>query len=113
MAFRWRADDGPTLNAGLFFQGIRTNIAKKPYFFFIFFFGLFKGVRTPLSPPSGYAHEIENQIGLPRVTGLPLYNYIAESKLHYTNNFKNKLFKNTSQNACDSSILQFNSHENV
>ena len=34
MAFRWRADDGPTLNAGLvaaIFQGIRTCIARKPY----------------------------------------------------------------------------------
>ena len=41
MAFRWRADDGPTLNAGLvhcscvIFQGIRTSIAKKPYTFVI------------------------------------------------------------------------------
>ena len=33
-AFRWRADDGQTLNTGLvavIFQGIRTSIAKKPY----------------------------------------------------------------------------------
>ena len=29
--FFWRADDGPTLNAG-FFQGIETSIAKKPFF---------------------------------------------------------------------------------
>ena len=40
MAFRWRADDGPAFNAGLvtllIFQGIRTNIAKKPYIFVIF-----------------------------------------------------------------------------
>ena len=39
MAFRWRADDGPTLNAGLvavIFQGIRTNIIKKHYTFVIF-----------------------------------------------------------------------------
>ena len=34
--FRWRADDGPTLNAGLVFQGIQTSIAKKPYTFVIF-----------------------------------------------------------------------------
>ena len=31
MVFRWRADDGPTMNAGLvvmcFFHGIRTSIA--------------------------------------------------------------------------------------
>ena len=48
MAFRWRADDGPTLNAGLvaaIFQGIRTCIAREPYIFVIF-----RGVRTP-SPP--------------------------------------------------------------
>ena len=25
MAFHWRADDGPTLTAGLVFQGIRTS----------------------------------------------------------------------------------------
>ena len=31
MTLRWRADDGPTLNAGLVLQGIRTSIAKKPY----------------------------------------------------------------------------------
>ena len=35
MAFRWRADDGPTLNAGLvalrFFRGSGRSIAKKPY----------------------------------------------------------------------------------
>ena len=39
MAFRWRADDGPTLNAGLvaaIFQEIRTCIARKPCIFVIF-----------------------------------------------------------------------------
>ena len=36
MAFRWRADDVPTLNACLGFQGIRTSIAKKPCIFVIF-----------------------------------------------------------------------------
>ena len=40
MAFRWRADDGPTLNGWLgsfvIFQGIWTSIAKKPYIFVIF-----------------------------------------------------------------------------
>ena len=33
MAFRWQANDGPTLNAGLVFEGIRTSIAKKPLYF--------------------------------------------------------------------------------
>ena len=33
-AFRWRADDGPTLNAD--FQGIWNRIAKKPYIFVLF-----------------------------------------------------------------------------
>ena len=51
MTFRWRADDGPTLNAGLLgsfviFQGIRTSIANKPYIFVIF-----RGSPDPLSPP--------------------------------------------------------------
>ena len=36
MAFRWRADDGPALNAGLVLQVIMTNFAWKPYIFVIF-----------------------------------------------------------------------------
>ena len=39
MAFRWHADECPTLNAGLaaaIFQGIRTCIARKTYMFVIF-----------------------------------------------------------------------------
>ena len=39
MVFRWRADDGPTLNAGLvaaICKGIRTYIARKPYILVIF-----------------------------------------------------------------------------
>ena len=55
MPFKWHfdADDGPTLNTGLkvlWFQGIRTSIAKKPYIFVIFRVSL-----DPL-PPSGSAH---------------------------------------------------------
>ena len=50
MAFCWRADGGPTLNAGLVafvgLQGIRTSIAKKPYIFVIL-----EGVQTPCPPP--------------------------------------------------------------
>ena len=52
MAFRWRADDGPTLNPGLvaaIFQGIRTCVAGKPYIFVIFQGGG-RGVRTPCPP---------------------------------------------------------------
>ena len=48
MAFRWRANDGPTLNPGLvaaIFQGIRTCIARNPYIFVIF-----QGGPDPLSP---------------------------------------------------------------
>ena len=52
MAFCWRANDGPTLNAGLvaaiFFQGIQTSIAKKPNNFEIFQGGWGP---DPLSPP--------------------------------------------------------------
>ena len=44
MAFRWRTDDGPTLNAD---KGIRTSINKEPYIFVIF---QGKGVRTPCPP---------------------------------------------------------------
>ena len=49
IAFRWRANDGPTLKAGLValcdFQGIWTSIANKPYIFVIF-----QGGSGPLSP---------------------------------------------------------------
>ena len=58
IAFRWRADDGPTLNAGLvasIFQGMAC-IACKPYIFVIFQ----GGVRTP-SPPSGSAHGFSSK----------------------------------------------------
>ena len=50
MAFRWHADDGPTLNTGLvaaIFQGIRTCFARKPNIFVIL-----QGVRTNCPPPS-------------------------------------------------------------
>ena len=50
MAFRWRADNGPTLYAGLFFQGFRTSIAKEPYIFVIFQGGGGTGGPDPLSP---------------------------------------------------------------
>ena len=50
-AFRWCADDSPTLNAGLvavIFQGIQTCIARKPYILVIFQGG--GGGPDPLSP---------------------------------------------------------------
>ena len=46
MAFRWRADGGPTLNASLVIQGICTSIAKTPYIFVIFP----GGIQTPAPP---------------------------------------------------------------
>ena len=49
MAFRWRADDGPTLNAGRA-AGIRTNFAKKPYIFCDFRGGGSGPLRSPLDP---------------------------------------------------------------
>ena len=52
MAFHWRADDAPTLNAGLvaaIFQGIRNCIARKPYIFVIFHGG--GGGSGPPVPP--------------------------------------------------------------
>ena len=55
MEFRWRADDGPTLNADLvavcFFQGIRTSIATEPYSIVIFQEGRSGPLpRPPLDP---------------------------------------------------------------
>ena len=56
-AFRWWADGGPTLNAGLVFQGIRTSIAKKPYIFCDFSGG-------PLDPlMDNEAGEVFGQFG--------------------------------------------------
>ena len=56
MAFRWYADDGPTLNTGLvsfvIFQGIWTSIAGNPKFLWFFSWG-----SDPLSPRSGTAHD--------------------------------------------------------
>ena len=54
---RWRADGGPTLNAGLvalwFYRGSGpVSIAKKPYIFVIFF----QGGRSGPRPPSGSTH---------------------------------------------------------
>ena len=55
--FRWQADDGPSLNAALWylcdFQGIWTSIAKKPYSFVVFQGGVVS--RLPV-PPSGSMH---------------------------------------------------------
>ena len=51
MAFRWRVNDGPIfkcwLGSFVTFQGIRTNIVKKPYFLKFFRGG---GGPDPLSP---------------------------------------------------------------
>ena len=56
MAFRWRADDGPSLNAGSvasqFFRGSGPELLRNPIF--VIFQGG-GGVRTP-GPPSGSAH---------------------------------------------------------
>ena len=60
MTFRWRADDGPTLNAGLvafrIFRGSGPVLLRKPTSFFQDGGG---GVSGPPAPfPSGSAHEI-------------------------------------------------------
>ena len=50
MTFLWRADDGPTLNAGLvtfwFFRGSWPVLLKNPIFLWFF-----RGVWTPCPPP--------------------------------------------------------------
>ena len=53
MAFRWRADDGPTLNAGLVacdFSGDPDQYCKETLYFFLFF-QVGGGGPNPLSPP--------------------------------------------------------------
>ena len=56
MAICWLADDGPTLNACLVFQGNWTNIAKEPYSFLIFQWGLGALVPPTLDPHMKYEH---------------------------------------------------------
>ena len=60
MAFRWRPNNGPKLNAGLFafvfFQGIWTRIARNPILFVIFRGGGGGGEGPTLCPPSRSAH---------------------------------------------------------
>ena len=61
MAFRWHADDGPTLNAGLvaaIFQGSGSVLLESPYIFVIF-----QGGPDPFVSPSGSAH-VENAADL-------------------------------------------------
>ena len=48
MAFRWHADDGPTLNAGF---GTWISIVKKPYIFVIFQVVKTPSPKPPLDPP--------------------------------------------------------------
>ena len=57
MAFRWRADDGPTLNAGLVadFSGDLDSVSKKPYIFVIFQRG--SGPMPPHPPPAPSGSE--------------------------------------------------------
>ena len=95
MAFLWRADDGPTLNAGwlgsfVIFQGIQTSIAKKPYIFVIFQGGGGGGGSGPLVPPSGPPHAIsvfckhDNGIFLHIRLGFPLFLHILENSISHT-----------------------------
>ena len=58
MAFRWRADDSPTLNAGLvavIFRRSGPELLRNSIIIVIFRGG--GGVRTPF-PPSGSAHGL-------------------------------------------------------
>ena len=82
MAFRWRADNDPTLNAGLvssfvIFQGIQTSIAKEPCSFVIFPGGCLDILPSPPPPlgPRMYhmqfveSNTTENQIQITRLDG--------------------------------------------
>ena len=70
MAFRWRADDDPTLNAGLVvFENCIFSIAKKFYVFVIFQVG---GCPPP-PPPSGSAHGTGLCLHLLRYIENPFY----------------------------------------
>ena len=71
MAFRWRADDGHTLNAGFvtlwFFHVIRNSIAKKPYIIVIFQWG-----SGPPVSPFGFAHEATHGVSSKSISHKPL-----------------------------------------
>ena len=72
MAFRWRANDDPTLNASfVIIQGIRTSISQKPYIFVIFPGG--GGFRPPFTPPQD-----------PRLLDHPLYSSRSETSRYHT-----------------------------
>ena len=79
MAFRWRADDGPTFNAGLVVLRISRDPAKKFYIFVIsrdpakkfYIFVIFWG--GDLLSPSGSAHGTGQCIHLLRYTENPFY----------------------------------------
>ena len=64
VVFRWRADDGPTLNAGsatlCFFQGIWTRIAKKPYI--LWFFS--EGSGPPVPPLDPHVSKLRQKLAL-------------------------------------------------
>ena len=60
MAFRWRADDGPTLNAGLVACDLRVSgpvLLRNPIFFCNFPWGGGGGGAEPPVPTSGSAHD--------------------------------------------------------
>ena len=95
MAFRWRADDGPTLNAGLvalcFFRGsgpLSCLLLRNPIFFCVFFFGGGGGLFPPLDQRMySVITIITISKGLTRVVqqvknNFPLNNIPVQKRIH-------------------------------
>ena len=87
MAFHWRADDGPTLNAGLkalwFYRGSAPIIAKNPYIFVIFEEGGADFLSPPLDPHMGQEKLLERKEYLSKdLIGQPPFPYLKVNTLY-------------------------------
>ena len=81
MVFRWRADDGQNLHAGLvalrLFRGIRTINYKEPYIFVIVQ-GMESGPLSPfMDPRMNYTSILQENINTKCISVILLLSYIS------------------------------------
>ena len=82
MAFRWWADDGPTLNAGLVacdFKEIRTSISREPHIYVIFQGG---GGSGPLAPTLDPHMFVVNDYNGKGISGCGNYYILFKCRMH-------------------------------
>ena len=109
MAFCWRADDGPTLNAVLvaeIFRGIRTCIARKPYICDFSGGGGGGGPSLSHPPPPPLAMTFSKSLLLSRTWHLIRSICLTGDQDFFTLKLNCKL---SSDIACESSALQMSS----